>query len=1081
MCSIDAKYHDRPMSAPALAGRPSLTIRGTEYPVLLPTVRDPRLHLAAVIVTLQVLGQTAFGFNLSIAQILVALGTCAVLEVGIAFFRQHVIMWPASALLTGNGVAFILRVPGTPHGDWWSLHGAWIFAGTAAIALLSKHVIRVRGRHIFNPSNFGLVVCFLALGKFRADPLDFWWGPMSPWMALALCVIVIGGFAILTRLRLLAIAVGFWLTFAAGMALLAVSGHSMTARWHVGPITGWDFWWLLVTSPEILIFLFFMITDPKTIPVGRTARLVYTVGVGLLATLLIAPQTTEFATKVAVLTALALVCATRGIIELVGAPRLASLSRRLVRREDLRVTRPRRALVGAVVLAGALAYAGLVVAAGIPARPGPGLAAAPADVQGLPEITVRNSEGVAGIDDRAAQTIARDIVVDLRAESDALRTRDLERATAGASGAWLASLWHQIRDSAGRPIVVATYDLERMQLSLRRGAYQGPPTVVARIEGTMVPATYSEAAAQLVSRHDPRPFRRTLELALEHDRYVVVGSVGGGIPTTTPAPAPAAGAPSALGGISLENVANRVGLRFTQGAFRFGVSNDTTAMMGGGLCWLDYDGDGWLDLFVVNSYAQTDIATWEAQGGLPRSALFHNDGGTFENVSRRAGADLPLRGNGCVSADFDLDGNTDLYVTSAGYNVPTDGYDALLWNNGDGTFTEGAHQAGIDAAGWHAGAAVGDVNGDGRPDLFVASYSDPNVLVPSSSGFPTNHLALRDLLYVNQGTDPSGHSTFREVARAAGIESKKVGHGLGAVFTDFNHDGRLDLYVANDADPNQLYENVASPGGVAADPARLGFRFEDVARRESVDDPNAGMGIAAADYSLDGRPDLVVTNSRGQLHAAYRSRPSAAFADARPELAPAVGTHSTGWGVSWADLDLDGDLDLVLANGAIPVVNLAKDAQRVQVLENVGGRGARARFAAAGATAGLQHVPRVNGRGLATADYDNDGDLDVAVNSVGGRLQLLRNDGARGHWLEVQLPRFAPGAVVTVVLADGRTLVREVHAGSSYLSSEDPRVHFGLGATSIVKDLNVRFPDATTTRLRKVAADRVVDVGVPPR
>ena len=280
------------------------------------------------------------------------------LEVGIAFFRHHLILWPASALLTGNGVAFILRVPGPEYGDWWSLHGAWIFAGTAAIALLSKHLIRVHRRHVFNPSNFGLVVCFLALGKFRADPLDFWWGPMSPWMALALCVIVVGGFAILTRLRLLAIAVGFWLTFAAGMALLAVSGHSMTARWHVGPITGWDFWWLLVTSPEILIFLFFMITDPKTIPDGRRGRLAYAVGVGLLATLLIAPQTTEFATKVAVLSALALVCAARGVVELVGA-----------RRPTLTGRRPRRLVVGTAALVGALAYAGLVVAAGIPARP----------------------------------------------------------------------------------------------------------------------------------------------------------------------------------------------------------------------------------------------------------------------------------------------------------------------------------------------------------------------------------------------------------------------------------------------------------------------------------------------------------------------------------------------------------------------------------------------------------------------------------------------------------------------------------------------------------------------------------------
>ena len=159
------------MSAPALAGRPSLQIRGTRYPVLLPTLRDPRLHLAAVIVSLQVLGQVAFDFRLSIAQILVSLVTAGVLEFAITFRRQHVIMWPASALLTGNGVAFVLRVPGTEHGDWWSMKGWWIFAGTSAVALLSKYLIRVRGSHVFNPSNFGLVLCFLLLGAQRADPL----------------------------------------------------------------------------------------------------------------------------------------------------------------------------------------------------------------------------------------------------------------------------------------------------------------------------------------------------------------------------------------------------------------------------------------------------------------------------------------------------------------------------------------------------------------------------------------------------------------------------------------------------------------------------------------------------------------------------------------------------------------------------------------------------------------------------------------------------------------------------------------------------------------------------------------------
>ena len=165
-----------PMSASTLADPvgPTLRIHGTAYPVLLPTVRDPRLHLAAVIISLQILGQTAFGFQLSIAQILVSLLTCAVLEFAITFRRQHVIMWPASALLTGNGVAFVLRVPGTEHGNWWSMQGWWIFAGTAAVAILSKHLIRFRGRHVFNPSNIGLVLCFLLLGSTRADPLALW-------------------------------------------------------------------------------------------------------------------------------------------------------------------------------------------------------------------------------------------------------------------------------------------------------------------------------------------------------------------------------------------------------------------------------------------------------------------------------------------------------------------------------------------------------------------------------------------------------------------------------------------------------------------------------------------------------------------------------------------------------------------------------------------------------------------------------------------------------------------------------------------------------------------------------------------
>ncbi|MGH3109582.1 MAG: hypothetical protein ACRDQT_01540, partial [Gaiellaceae bacterium] len=393
------------MSAPAAVGvdRPTVRIRGTAYPVLLPTLRDPRLHLAAVIISLQVLGQVAFDFSLSIAQILVAVLTSALLEVGIAFRRQRVLMWPASALLTGNGVAFILRVPGTEPGDWWSLNGWWIFAATSAVALLSKYLLTFRGRHVFNPSNFGLVPCFLLLGPERADPLEFWWGPLSPALVFALALIVTGGFAILGRLHLTEIAVGFWLAFAVGIGVLAASGHTMTAAWHVGTIEGAEFWWTLVSSPEILVFLFFMITDPRTIPASPAGRRAYAIGVGSLATLLIAPFTTEFAAKVAVLSGLFLVCAARPVLVLLGETRLASRTTSL--------SRPPALVAGALALLGAVAFVGLVVAAGIPARPEAEAATAPTATR-LPRITVAASEGVAPIDRRTSRRIARDVVAD---------------------------------------------------------------------------------------------------------------------------------------------------------------------------------------------------------------------------------------------------------------------------------------------------------------------------------------------------------------------------------------------------------------------------------------------------------------------------------------------------------------------------------------------------------------------------------------------------------------------------------------------------------------------------------------------
>ncbi len=1043
------------------AGR-TLTVRGTAYPVLLPKVRDPRLRLAAVITSLQVLGQTAFGFQLSIAQILVALLTCAILEFGITLRQQGLIMWPASALLTGNGVAFVLRVPGTEHGDWWSMNGWWIFAGTAAVALLSKHLIRFRGHHFLNPSNFGLVLCFVLLGSTRADPLALWWGPMSPWMVLALGIIVVGAFTILLRLHLLEIAVTFWITFAIGIGVIAAAGHEMTARWHLGPITGFEFWRVLVLSPEVLIFLFFMITDPKTSPAGRRQRRVYAVAIGLLAVLLIAPTTTEFWTKVALLGALTLVCASRPAIAL------------LVPRFGPDLVTPRRPVLGALAVGGCAAFAGLLVLAGLPARPGTALASpASTGAQALPPAQILPSKDVATqIDAALARQITRDLIADFRLEAEALRNRDKGRAAAAAGGTRLQGLWQQIGLAGSRALIVPERRVESLQLNLEAAVRQAPPLVIATVTGTERLLTVEGTPPTVAFRGNSNPFTRTLELQLDRGRYVIVG-MRGGTPEAAAAGASAQLASSGLGGIRLEDVAARVGLDFRQSAFRAPGTADAVAMMGGGVCWVDVDDDGWLDLFAVNSYSDPDYGYWLEHGGQPRSALFRNRNGRFTDVSRTSGAGIRIRGNGCVAGDFNGDGFSDIYVTAAGN-------DALLWNDGKGNFSEGARAAGITAWGWHAGAAVGDVNGDGRPDLFVAGYTDVNARIPGSeSGFPNDHQGVRDLLYLNTGNDRNGHARFREVGEQAGIDTR-VEHGLGAVFTDVDDDGRLDLYVANDANPNRLYLNRAAAGATRADPSGLGFRLEERAAPAGIADPNAGMGIAAADYSGDGRTDLLVTNSHKQLHAVFRSDAAAgagpAFSDARSDIAGAFDTGLAGWGASWVDLDLDGNLDLVLANGSIPVTGLKASAEPVQVFENLTAHDRPGQFADATREVGLAKAPRVIGRGLAAADYDNDGSMDVAVGSIGGKLMLLRNTGAKGNWLIVKPGAFAPGTVVTAVLPNGRRLVQELKAGSSYLSSEDPRAHFGLGSVKTVSEVIVRFPGGRERRLTDVAANQVLAV-----
>ena len=302
-------------AAPPAPGGRSIVVRGQRIPVVLPSRRDPRLHLSVVVMTLQVLGQTVLDFKVSIAQIAVTLGFCALIEVAVTFRREARIVWPASALLTGNGVAFILRTTGTEHGDWWSLNGIHFFLLAALLALLSKYLIRPGGRHLFNPANVGLVWVLLVIGPSQVFPQYLWWGPSILGQALAYAVITVGAWWILRKVRMLEMAAAFLGTFAVLIALFAFAGNSFFAIWQQGPISGFSYWANIALSPELLIFVCFMMSDPQTAPKARAGRIVYGAATAGVAGALTSFQTTEFGIKLAILSSLTVVCAVVPLIE----------------------------------------------------------------------------------------------------------------------------------------------------------------------------------------------------------------------------------------------------------------------------------------------------------------------------------------------------------------------------------------------------------------------------------------------------------------------------------------------------------------------------------------------------------------------------------------------------------------------------------------------------------------------------------------------------------------------------------------------------------------------------------------------
>jgi hypothetical protein len=440
-------------------------------------------------------------------------------------------------------------------------------------------------------------------------------------------------------------------------------------------------------------------------------------------------------------------------------------------------------------------------------------------------------------------------------------------------------------------------------------------------------------------------------------------------------------------------------------------------------------------------------------------------------VTERAGVGARTYGMGAATGDYDNDGDLDLLVTSFGPET-------LYRNNGNGTFTDVTQESGVGDAQWSASAAFVDYDRDGDLDLFVANYLDftlaGNKRCNDAVGArdycsPRSYRPVPDRLYRNDG-----RGRFTDVSDAAGI-TKADGAGLGVSTGDYNGDGWLDLYVANDATPNQLWINQRN--GTFKDEGLLSGSALNAAGN-----PEGSMGIASGDFDLDGDEDLFVTNIVGETFVLYVNDGRGAFDDARARVGLAARTAaSTGFGTDWFDYDNDGWLDLFMANGAVNIVEAQRGEKfpfrmRNQLFRNTGA----GRFEETSKAGGPAFDRAEIGRGAAFGDIDNDGDIDLVVTNNNGPVRLLLNQaGARNHWVEVRLQqpqgnRLGFGAWVGIERAGRPTIWRRVRTDGSYLSASDVRVHAGLGTSAAVIAVTVQWPDGARERWTDVTGDRVV-------
>ncbi len=533
-------------------------------------------------------------------------------------------------------------------------------------------------------------------------------------------------------------------------------------------------------------------------------------------------------------------------------------------------------------------------------------------------------------------------------------------------------------------------------------------------------------------------------------------------------------------GVRFVNVAREAGLR-TKTIFGAERSNkyllETT---GCGVAFIDYDNDGWLDLFFVNG---TRFQTEQLTGPKPVSRLYKNNrDGTFTDITVKAGVARTGWGQGVCVGDYNNDGHEDIFVTYWG--------DCSLYkNNGNGTFTDVAAEAGVTtrtATGlqrWNTGCAFLDYDRDGKLDLYVANYIDfdPKTAPLPESG-PCLYKGLlvacgppglpggKDILFHN-----NGDGTFRDVSAKAGILKKQGTYGLGVLVGDFDNDGWPDIYVADDSSPSALWKN--NHDGTFTDMGvEAGVAFGPDGKTQ------AGMGVSAADIFGDGKLAIFKTNFAGDTSTLYRNMGDGVFEDMTFQAGLGRNTRFLGWGANFFDFDNDGWPDILTCNGHVyPEVaeNGTESGYRERkVLYRNDGKG---KFLDVSLDAGPGILETVSGRGCAVGDFNNDGNLDIAVNCVNDFPQLLRCDSLlKNNWLKVKTVgtksnRSGIGARVYCTPEGGHRQMDEVRSGGSYFSQSDPRLHFGL-AKSVRADLEVHWPSGQIDKLAAVPANQVIIV-----